>query len=256
MSAGICVANLPPFPCTLQQPHLQNLNYLVSQSLRLRQRHFSSHEHLHQQLLPSFPIDSPPNSSHLSNMRASIRSSCFQRIYQQQTLPIFASRCTPIRALHSLRLTSVPAAPLSRRVLQPQPWQSASFVRCNTSLAASPIRPSPTTPASSSPTATHPAYEIFFTCKPCSHRSGPHRVTKQGFHKGTTLITCPSCKNRHVVSDHLRIFTDEGGDLVDIMKRHGEKLKKGKLGIRDGRMGEAARLVLQRTKLADCHGWG
>jgi hypothetical protein len=38
------------------------------------------------------------------------------------------------------------------------------------------------------------------------------------------------------VSDHLRIFTDEGGDLVDIMKRHGEKLKKGKLGIRDGQL--------------------
>ena len=36
-----------------------------------------------------------------------------------------------------------------------------------------------------------------------------------------------------MVSDHLRIFTDEGGDLVDIMQRHGEKLKKGTLGLKD-----------------------
>jgi hypothetical protein len=39
-----------------------------------------------------------------------------------------------------------------------------------------------------------------------------------------------------VVSDHLKIFTDEGGDLEDIMQRHGEKLKKGKLGMRDGQL--------------------
>lgn len=38
------------------------------------------------------------------------------------------------------------------------------------------------------------------------------------------------------MSDHLKIFTDEGGDLADIMKRHGGKLKKGKLGIRQGQL--------------------
>ena len=77
---------------------------------------------------------------------------------------------------------------------------------------------------------------MHFTCKPCSHRSGPHRITKHGYHKGTTLITCPSCRQRHVISDHLRIFTTEGGTLEEIMSRHGEKLKKGRLGIRPGKM--------------------
>ncbi len=145
-------------------------------------------------------------------------------------------RFTAFRNLHPSRLSTSAPAPL-RRLFRRQPWQSRNFVRYNTNLTAPPSSsPYIRAVASSPATATHPAYEIYFTCKPCSHRSGPHRVTKQGFHKGTTLITCPSCKNRHVVSDHLRIFTDQGGDLVDIMQRHGEKLKKGKLGIRNGEL--------------------
>jgi len=49
-----------------------------------------------------------------------------------------------------------------------------------------------------------PSYELTFTCRPCLARS-THTVSKQGYHKGTVLITCPSCKNRHVISDHLKV---------------------------------------------------
>lgn len=52
--------------------------------------------------------------------------------------------------------------------------------------------------------ADQPAYEMTFTCKPCSTRS-THRVSKQGYHKGSVLISCPGCKNRHVISDHLNV---------------------------------------------------
>lgn len=52
-----------------------------------------------------------------------------------------------------------------------------------------------------------PAYELTFTCKPCQSRS-THRVSKQGYHKGTVLITCPDCKNRHVISDHLKVRSE------------------------------------------------
>jgi hypothetical protein len=53
--------------------------------------------------------------------------------------------------------------------------------------------------------ADKPAYDITFTCKPCSTRS-THRISKQAYHYGSVLITCPECKNRHVISDHLKVL--------------------------------------------------
>lgn len=44
------------------------------------------------------------------------------------------------------------------------------------------------------------------------------------------LITCPGCKNRHVIADHLRIFTDKSTTLEDIMKEKGGSFKKGQVG--------------------------
>ena len=52
--------------------------------------------------------------------------------------------------------------------------------------------------------AEPPAYDLTFTCSPCKKRS-THRISKQGYHKGTVLITCPECKNRHLISDHLKV---------------------------------------------------
>lgn len=49
-----------------------------------------------------------------------------------------------------------------------------------------------------------PSYEMTFTCRVCKDRSS-HRISKQGYHKGTILITCPGCKNRHLIADHLGV---------------------------------------------------
>lgn len=87
-----------------------------------------------------------------------------------------------------------------------------------------------------------------FTCRVCVDRS-THRITKQGYHHGTILITCPGCKNRHLISDHLKvfadrrvvsqhfhtdgrhqIFSDKGITIEDILKDKGQLLKKGSLG--------------------------
>ncbi|KAJ5720819.1 uncharacterized protein N7483_008753 [Penicillium malachiteum] len=76
------------------------------------------------------------------------------------------------------------------------------------------------------------AYQITFTCKPCGNRS-THRMSKQGYHRGTVLIQCPSCKNRHMMSDHLGIFFDEGTTLEDILKKKGQVLTHGRI---DGNM--------------------
>ncbi|KAL2810834.1 DNL zinc finger-domain-containing protein [Aspergillus granulosus] len=76
--------------------------------------------------------------------------------------------------------------------------------------------------------AEEPAYMLAFTCKPCSHRS-VHRVSKHGYHRGTVLIQCPGCKNRHVISDHLKIFLDRNKTLEDIMKENGERMVQGRI---------------------------
>ncbi|KAK7425676.1 hypothetical protein QQZ08_007894 [Neonectria magnoliae] len=72
-------------------------------------------------------------------------------------------------------------------------------------------------------------YQLSFTCIPCGHRSH-HNVSRQGYHKGSTLITCPSCRNRHVISDHLDIFGDRKFTIEDLMREKGQLVKRGSLG--------------------------
>ncbi|KAL4973859.1 DNL zinc finger-domain-containing protein [Aspergillus desertorum] len=73
-----------------------------------------------------------------------------------------------------------------------------------------------------------PAYQLSFTCKPCGERSS-HRVSKHGYHRGTVLIQCPSCKNRHVISDNLGIFFEKGKTLDDLLQERGQDITKGTL---------------------------
>ncbi|OCL06579.1 zf-DNL-domain-containing protein [Glonium stellatum] len=73
-----------------------------------------------------------------------------------------------------------------------------------------------------------PAYEMTFTCKKCQTRSS-HRVSKQGYYHGTVLITCPGCKNRHLISDHLKIFSDKPVTIEDLMREKGQLVKRGSL---------------------------
>lgn len=46
-----------------------------------------------------------------------------------------------------------------------------------------------------------------FTCTAdaCGHRSS-HEFTKRSYTKGIVLVQCPSCKNRHLIADHLGWF--------------------------------------------------
>ncbi|KAK3396284.1 DNL zinc finger-domain-containing protein [Sordaria brevicollis] len=74
-----------------------------------------------------------------------------------------------------------------------------------------------------------PHYELTFTCIPCDFRS-KHKVSKQGYHHGSVLIACPNCRNRHVISDHLKIFGDRKITVEDLLKEKGMMVKKGTLG--------------------------
>jgi mitochondrial protein import protein ZIM17 len=111
-----------------------------------------------------------------------------------------------LRNLHTLPL------PLSRTLQQQPRLFSTSFQAFNSStnippkqaqksrLVEQPDNPQPPSPKR----PDQPSYDITFTCTPCSTRS-THRITKQGYHHGSILITCPSCRNRHVISDHLNV---------------------------------------------------
>jgi hypothetical protein len=78
-----------------------------------------------------------------------------------------------------------------------------------------------------------PSYALVITCKQCDTRSA-HKISKQGYHHGTVLLTCPGCKNRHLMADHLKIFSDERITLEDILKEKGDTLKRFTVG--EGRL--------------------
>lgn len=68
-----------------------------------------------------------------------------------------------------------------------------------------------------------PMMMIAFTCKKCNDRSS-HTMSKQAYTKGTVLIQCPSCQVRHLIADHLRIFSDQHITIEDILNAKGESV--------------------------------
>ncbi|KAL3478091.1 DNL zinc finger-domain-containing protein [Aspergillus californicus] len=73
-----------------------------------------------------------------------------------------------------------------------------------------------------------PQYQIQFTCRPCGERS-THTMSKHAYHRGTVLIRCPKCENRHVISDNLKIFFENRKTLDDILAEGGQKIMRGQL---------------------------
>ncbi|KAF2807710.1 zf-DNL-domain-containing protein [Mytilinidion resinicola] len=73
-----------------------------------------------------------------------------------------------------------------------------------------------------------PSYDMTFTCKKCDTRSS-HRISKQGYFHGTVLVTCPGCKNRHLIADHLKIFSDKSVTIEDLMREKGQLVRRGSL---------------------------
>ena len=126
-------------------------------------------------------------------------------------IPIFASNAAARRLAHSI--------PKPPPVIPRDPSDSPSDAKSEGSR--------PPVPEGK---GAEPYYQLSFTCVPCGHRSH-HNVSKQGYHTGSTLITCPECRNRHVISDHLGIFTNTKGVTVeDIVREKGQLVKKGSLG--------------------------
>ncbi len=139
-------------------------------------------------------------------------------------MPPPSSAFSALRALSRLtrsspRFNPAPLSPIFARPKKPQspilsalryrPFSSIPRLRTSSQDPAEPVEPAlnPSTPSSSSPASKRPPqpeYQLTFTCTPCGTRS-THRISKQGYHHGSVLITCPECRNRHVISDHLQV---------------------------------------------------
>ena len=113
----------------------------------------------------------------------------------------------------------------SRRLSSPA-WRPLPFIQNR--HQSSTATPSPPSPVPGTPAQKPSAYELTFTCKPCLHRS-THNISTQGYHHGTVLITCPDCKARHVISDHLKIFADKSFTIEDLMRQKGHIVRRGSL---------------------------
>ncbi|KAK3694355.1 DNL zinc finger-domain-containing protein [Podospora appendiculata] len=141
-------------------------------------------------------------------------------------LPGQATARAPAHYINSIRFAhSIPRPRASTEASSsPSPSPSSSDTSSSSSALAS-----ATTPTSKSSLSQQPHYELTFTCVPCGERSR-HKMSKQGYHHGSVLIACPGCRNRHVISDHLRIFGDRNMTIEDLMRERGQLVKKGTLG--------------------------
>jgi len=138
----------------------------------------------------------------------SIPRHAFKRIIQQAALAT--------RPAANPRTFTEPFAGATRPITTSslQPWRShllpVNFHKASLRSASTtqpPPQPLPHRPAPHR-NPDEPCYELSFTCKACRHRSA-HTVSKQGYHKGTTLVTCPGCKARHLISDHLHVSPND-----------------------------------------------
>ncbi|KAF2819815.1 zf-DNL-domain-containing protein [Ophiobolus disseminans] len=130
------------------------------------------------------------------------------------------------RLLHTPRTSRIAVRPC------PSPFLSRAqpprAVRFESTAAPSPPSASTSAPDSRLDRDQVPSYELTFTCNVCKTRSS-HRLSKQGYHHGSVLISCPDCKNRHLISDHLKIFSDKSVTIEDLMREKGSLVKKGSL---------------------------
>ncbi|KAL4895405.1 DNL zinc finger-domain-containing protein [Aspergillus ambiguus] len=167
----------------------------------------------------------------LSIMRPALPRSLAQGLRALQS-PISRSTLAPSRRLSQLASRAV--RPSATSFQTPGRVPVAVFAVRNNSGAAKPLTDQQSDPETDARNEEQnrqrreqePAYQITFTCKPCGHRSS-HRMSKHGYHRGTVLIRCPSCENRHIISDHLKIFYNEKRTLEDILAEQGNKLTRG-----------------------------
>ncbi|KAI4093361.1 MAG: hypothetical protein LQ344_002949 [Seirophora lacunosa] len=154
------------------------------------------------------------------------------RSHTNTSTPLPRPQLSINRTASSIKSTSAFAV---RNRHHPKSVPHHRFLHTSPPSLSSPPASVPTTDPSTTPPQQQqqpptPQYQLTFTCKPCAHRS-THTISKHGYEKGTVLVACPQCKNRHLVSDHLKIFSDKRITLEEIMREKGELLRRGRVGM-------------------------
>lgn len=163
------------------------------------------------------------NLFHLNSHAMSLQSSAraLQRSFLRQS-PVAQACRQQLRHLSSRPSSAFP--PLLRTSTHLIPAFQLQQRRCEST--ARPLTDRPDQLPKVEPREEVPSYEMTFTCKACSTRSS-HRMSKQGYHHGTILITCPGCKNRHLIADHLKVCDSSFESRMRQLLTHLDLLRQG-----------------------------
>eukprot|EP00294_Goniomonas_avonlea_P014560 CAMPEP_0114548900 /NCGR_PEP_ID=MMETSP0114-20121206/5236_1 /TAXON_ID=31324 /ORGANISM="Goniomonas sp, Strain m" /LENGTH=156 /DNA_ID=CAMNT_0001733537 /DNA_START=1 /DNA_END=467 /DNA_ORIENTATION=- len=71
-----------------------------------------------------------------------------------------------------------------------------------------------------------PKMGIMFTCNKCETRA-MKVFAKRSYEKGTVLISCPGCKEKHLIVDNLGLFGDDKFNLEVALLARGEQVVRG-----------------------------